>query len=102
MNSSYIDELEERLAEFSADWERALRKRIFLWRVQLLIGFAVSMLMPLLFPMLSWLWLVVLGMSAGSLFSLFKSNINMQKHVNACREHIRNARIYENSTRNEG
>lgn len=99
MNSNYIDELEERLAEFTSDWERALKKRIFLWRVRLMIGFALSLVIPLVFPDLSWLWLVVMGMSAGSLFSLFKSNINMQKHANACREHIRNARIYENCSR---
>ena len=99
MNSSYIDELEERLAEFTSDWEAVLKKRVLLWRVRLLIGFVLSLVVPLLFPNLSWLWLVVMGMSAGSLFSLFKSNLNMQKHVNACREHIRNARIYENCSR---
>lgn len=99
MNSSYIDELEERLAEFTSDWEAVLKKRVLLWRVRLLIGFVLSLVVPLLFPDLSWLWLVVMGMSAGSLFSLFKSNLNMQKHVNACREHIRNARIYENCSR---
>ena len=64
-----------------------------------MVGFVLSLLVPLIFPALSWLWLVVMGMSAGSLFSIFKSNINMQKHTNACREHIRNARIYEKSSR---
>lgn len=66
-----------------------------------MIGFVVSLGVPLVFPSFSWLWLVVMGMSAGSLFSLLKSNLNMQKHVSACREHIRNARIYEKCSRSQ-
>jgi hypothetical protein len=99
MNSSYVDELERQLADFSSDWEQALSKRIFAWRVRLLIGVTLSLIVPWIFPDLFWLWLVVLGMSAGSLFSLLKSNANMRKHVNSCREHIRNARIQEDVSR---
>ena len=99
MNSSYVDELERQLANFSSDWEDALKKRVFAWRVRLLIGVVLSLIVPWLFPDLFWLWLVVLGMSAGSLFALLKSNANMQKHVNSCREHIRNARIQEDILR---
>ena len=95
MNSSYIDELEQRLANFSEDWEVALRKRILLWRVRLLVGVLCSLVVPLMFPKLYWLWLVVMGLSAGSLFALLKSNADMKKHVTACREHIRNARLQE-------
>ena len=36
MNSSYVDELERQLADFSSDWEQALSKRVFAWRVRLL------------------------------------------------------------------
>ena len=93
MNSSYVDELEQRLANFSQDWEEALRKRVQLWRVRLLVGVVLSLALPQLFPSLYWLWLVVMGLSAGSLFALLKCNSNMNRHVNACREHIRNARI---------
>ena len=93
MNSSYIDELEQRLANFSQDWEEALKKRVMLWRVRLLVGIVLSLLIPLAFPLLHWLWLVVMGLSAGSLFALLKSNADMKKHVNSCREHIRNARM---------
>ncbi len=96
MNSSYIDELEERLANFSQDWEEALKKRVMLWRVRLLVGIVLSLVLPLLFPRLYWLWLVVMGLSAGSLFALLKCNADMKKHVNACREHIRNARLHGN------
>lgn len=99
MNSSYLDELERQLSEFSSDWEEALRKRIVVWRVRLLIGVALSLAVPLLFPNLFWLWLVVLGMSAGSLFSLLKSNVKMRKHMDSCREHIRNARIQQDCSR---
>ena len=95
MNSSYIDELEKQLADFSSDWEESLRKRVLAWRVRLVVGVVLSLIVPLLFPNLFWLWLVVLGMSAGSLFSLLKSNAKMRKHMNSCREHIRNARISE-------
>ena len=96
MNSSYIDELEQRLANFSEDWEDALRKRITLWRVRLLLGVVLSLVLPVMFPSLHWLWLVVMGLSAGSLFALLKSNADMKKHVTACREHIRNARLQGN------
>ena len=95
MNSSYVDELERQLSDFSSDWEDALKKRIFAWRVRLLIGVALSLLVPWLYPDLFWLWIVVLGMSAGSLFSLLKSNVKMQKHMASCREHIRKARMEE-------
>ena len=95
MNSSYIDELEKQLSAFSADWEEALSKRVFLWRVRFLIGVVLSLVAPLFFPNLFWLWLIVLGMSAGSLFALLKSNVKMKKHIDSCREHIRNARIKE-------
>lgn len=95
MNSSYIDELERRLTSFMSDWEDALRKRVILWRVRLLIGVVLSLVLPLFIPNFYWLWLVVMGMSAGSLFSLLKMNADMRKHVSVCREHIRNARIYE-------
>lgn len=93
MNTSYIDELEQRLANFSEDWEEALEKRILLWRVRLFVGVVLSLVVPMLFPSLYWLWLVVMGLSAGSLFALLKSNADMRKHVAACREHIRNARL---------
>jgi hypothetical protein len=95
MNSSYVDELERQLSDFSADWEEALSKRVLAWRVRLLIGVVLSLVVPWLFPNLFWLWLIVLGMSAGSLFSLLKSNAKMRKHIYLCREHIRNARISE-------
>ena len=98
MNSSYVDELERQLSDFSADWEEALSKRVIAWRVRLLIGVVLSLIVPWLFPNLFWLWLIVLGMSAGSLFSLLKSNAKMRKHMNSCREHIRNARIREDFT----
>jgi len=96
MNSSYIDELEQRLANFSEDWEEALKKRVLLWRVRLMIGIALSLVLPLAFPNLYWLWLVVMGLSAGSLFALLKTNADMKKHVTACRQHIRNARLQGN------
>ena len=42
-------------------------------------------------------WLAFLiGGIAGSLFALLKCNADMKKHVVACREHIRNARLHEN------
>jgi len=94
MNSSYIDKLEQRLANFSEDWEEALGKRVMLWRVRLLIGVVFSLVVPMVFPNLYWLWLVVMGVSAGSLFALLKTNADMKKHVSACREHIRNARLH--------
>ena len=95
MNSSYVDELEKQLSDFSADWEEALEKRILAWRVRLLVGVTLSLIVPWLFPGLFWLWLIVLGMSAGSLFALLKSNVKMQKHMDSCREHIRKARMDE-------
>jgi len=96
MNSSYIDELEQRLANFSEDWEEALKKRTTVWRVRLLVGVVLSLVLPTVFPTLYWLWLVVMGLSAGSLFALLKTNADMRKHVSACREHIRNARLHGN------
>ena len=72
-----------------------MKKRVFLWRVRLLVGVVLSLVVPVLFPDFYWLWLVVMGMSAGSLFSLLKMNADMRKHVSVCREHIRNARIYQ-------
>lgn len=99
MNSSYIDELEQQLIAFSNDWEAALNKRAMVWRVRLLIGVVLSLIVPLLFPDLFWLWLVVLGMSAGSLFTLLKSNAKMKKHMSSCRERIRNARMHQDCSR---
>ena len=61
-----------------------------------MIGVVLSLVLPLVFPNFYWLWLVVMGMSAGSLFALLKTNADMKKHVTACREHIRNARLQEN------
>ncbi len=95
MNSSYIDELEQRLSNFTEDWEEALKKRVLLWRVRLFVGIILSLLLPVVFPSLYWLWLVVMGLSAGSLFALLKTNADMKKHVCACKEHIRNARLQE-------
>lgn len=99
MNSSYIDELEKQLSDFTADWEEALKKRVFAWRVRLIVGVVLSLLVPVFFPALFWLWLVVLGMSAGSLYSLLKSNVKMRKHMDSCREHIRNARLQQDCSR---
>ena len=64
-----------------------------LWRVRLLVGIVLSLALPVVFPSFYWLWLVVMGLSAGSLFALLKTNADMKKHVNACKEHIRNARL---------
>ena len=64
-----------------------------LWRVRLLVGVVLSLVLPSILPNLYWLWLVVMAMSAGSLFALLKCNADMKKHVNACRQHIRNARL---------
>jgi len=96
MNSSYIDELEKRLHVFTSEWEETLKRRIFFWRARLLGGFVLSLLIPLVFPAFSWLWLVVMGMSAGSLFSLLKADSDMKKHISRCKEHIRQARIIDN------
>ena len=97
MNSSYIDELEQRLHVFTSEWEETLKRKIFFWRVRLLSGFVLSLVVPIAFPAASWLWLVVMGMSAGSLFSLLKAESDMKKHVFRCREHIRQARITDNA-----